>query len=82
MVLHLLTPHLTAISSSGAYFLIWPLYTASQMYEVPERQRRWLKAKLRLIARRYGLDQADIARVRAGGLWDGESAEEIIEART
>lgn len=40
---------------------------------MPALQRKWLRGRLQLIARRYGLGQANIARVRPGGVWSGEA---------
>lgn len=42
------------------------------MPEVPPLQRKWLRGKLQLIARQYGLDSEDVAHVRAGGVWSGD----------
>ena len=63
--------HRNAMSATGGYFLVYPLYISSQMDEIPESQRKWLKVRLHFLARRYGLEQADISRVRAGGSWSG-----------
>ena len=61
-----------AIDAKGGYFLIWPLLISSSMLEVPAMQRKWLRGRLQLIARQYGLARADIARARAGGTWSGD----------
>ena len=64
--------HCLATDVKGGYFLIWPLLISSSMLEVPAMQRKWLRGKLQLIARQYGLAPADIARARAGGTWSGD----------
>ncbi|KAK4497691.1 hypothetical protein PRZ48_010344, partial [Zasmidium cellare] len=57
----------------GGYFLIWPLFTASNIQDIPDLQRRWLRGRLQTIARQYGLDQANIMssmnKGRAGVSW-------------
>ncbi|KXT02306.1 hypothetical protein AC578_194 [Pseudocercospora eumusae] len=57
----------------GGYFLIWPLYTASNMEDIPDIQRRWMRGRLAAISRQYGLDQSSIMtclnRGRSGANW-------------
>jgi hypothetical protein len=43
---------------TGRFSLIWPLYVACSVSSVPEEQKRWMRAQLRLIAE-YGEPQAE-----------------------
>ncbi|EME81382.1 uncharacterized protein MYCFIDRAFT_155566 [Pseudocercospora fijiensis CIRAD86] len=62
-----------ASQAIGGYFLIWPLYTASNMQDIPDIQRRWMRGRLAAISRQYGLDQSGIMtclnRGRSGANW-------------
>ncbi|KAF2160561.1 hypothetical protein M409DRAFT_70317 [Zasmidium cellare ATCC 36951] len=57
----------------GGYFLIWPLFAASSIQDIPDLQRRWLRGRLQTIARQYGLDQGNIMssinKGRSGASW-------------
>ncbi|KAI5363819.1 putative zn(2)-C6 fungal-type DNA-binding domain-containing protein [Septoria linicola] len=57
----------------GGYSLIWPLYTASNIEEVPALQRQWLKGRFAVIGRHYGLKESEITyslnRGRTGASW-------------
>ena len=59
------------LNATGGYFLIWPLFIAAERVEVPSLQRRWMKGKLKFIAEKFGMAQADVERARAGGSWSG-----------
>ena len=51
-----------AAEIGGAYAMIWPLYFALQVREasniIPEKQRSWIRGRMRVIRYRYGLEQA------------------------
>ena len=59
------------MSATGGYFLVYPLHISSQMAEIPESQRKWLKVRLTFLSRRYGLEKVDISSVRAESSWSG-----------
>ena len=44
----------------GGYFHFWPLYTASTTNSIPDIPKRWMRGRLRSIAKRCGLEQASI----------------------
>lgn len=58
----------------GGYFLIWPLYVASNIQDVPDIQRRWMRGRLAAIARHYGLNEHTnimnaLNKGRSGAYW-------------
>ncbi|KAI9697513.1 MAG: hypothetical protein M1820_007779 [Bogoriella megaspora] len=48
--------HEAAAEAIGGYFLIWPLFVCGRLECVPKEQKRWIRGRLKYIARMYGVD--------------------------
>ncbi|USW56157.1 Putative zn(2)-C6 fungal-type DNA-binding domain, fungal transcription factor [Septoria linicola] len=69
----LLLTHSKAPEAIGGHSLIWPLYTASNIEEVPALQWQWVKGRFAAIGRHHGLKESEIIyslnRGRTGASW-------------